>query len=76
LDGPAFNGNFIANPAFAPDKSSATILAADIVWHFQIGPCARHESQAPSCNRVFVAAAFCFAWLLCETEANGSIQVP
>jgi hypothetical protein len=34
LDGPAFNGNFNANPIIVPNKNSATIISADIIWHF------------------------------------------
>jgi hypothetical protein len=32
LNAPAFNGD--ANAGIAPNKSTAVILAADVVWHF------------------------------------------
>jgi hypothetical protein len=34
LDAPAFNGNFNATPVIPPNKYSALIAAADLIWHF------------------------------------------
>ena len=31
---PAFNGNFNATPAIAPDKYYMWLFAADVIWHF------------------------------------------
>jgi len=34
FDAPAFNGNFNATPVIPPNKYSALIAAADVIWHF------------------------------------------